>query len=291
MSNLHSLSVSSPLHRMSFEGFPVHMKEYGRGQSDIPLVFIGGAFQNINQIEKLSNAFAKKTWVIAVDTPGNGDTGVLPHQYDFDFMCKSIRYGLDELGVNKINLLGCSYGSIIAMRYAQMFPNIQRLVLGAAMDYLPSWLEYEFNLLLFLLKWNRLEEFADGFTNLMTNPELRKTNKLCKLTSQKLRHALVNANDGIKAQFVHNTLRILEFGETDLSLMPDVKTTVFTGEYDSFVPVEENKKVAAAFKRGRFLSIPNADHMFHVEQFRLTVSTILEAALGPNPDAQESVAA
>lgn len=288
MSNLHSLSVSSPMHRMTFEGFPIHMKEYGRGKSAIPLVFIGGAFQNINQIEKLSLAFAKHTWVIAVDTPGNGETGVLPNTYGFDFICRAIKHGLSELGVNRINLLGCSYGSIVAMKYAQMYPNIERLAVGAAMASMPEQLEYLFNLLLFQLKWNKIEEFANGFTDLMTNPDLRESNKLCRITTEKLRHALLNANNGIKEQFVHNTLRILEYGETDLSEMPDVETTVFTGEHDSFTPVEANKMVAKAFKRGRFVAIPNADHMFHVEQFRITVNTILEAALGRIPGESEA---
>ncbi|MFC3050890.1 alpha/beta fold hydrolase [Kordiimonas pumila] len=289
MNTLHNLAVSSPFHRFSFEGFPLHMKEYGRGKSKIPLVFIGGAFQNINQIEKLSLAFAEKTWVIAVDTPGNGDTGVLPHQYDFNFICKAIRHGLESLGVDRINLLGCSYGSIIAMKYAQLFPNIDRLVVGAAMAHIPDRIEYIFNLLLFQLKWQKMDDFANGFTDLMTNPELRETNKLCRITGEKLRHALLHANNGMKEQFTHNTLRILQYGETDLTKMPDIETTVFTGEHDSFTPVEDNKTVAKAFKRGRFVSIPNADHMFHVEQFRTTVATILEAAIGHTE--QESVAA
>lgn len=281
MSNLHNLSVSSPVHQFSYRGFPIHMKEYGKGRSTLPLVFIGGAFQNIRQIEKVSKVLAKETWVIAVDTPGNGDTGVLPDNYDFEFICDAINHCLvNELNVGRINLLGCSYGSIIAMRYAQMYPDIERMVLGAAMDYLPERLEYAFNHLLFYLQWNKRKEFADGFTDLMTNPELRESNKLCKITGKKLHHALLNSNEGITEQFIHNTRRILRDGETDLSLMPDIETTVFTGEHDTFVPLEDNKRVASAFKRGKFVTIPNADHMFHVEQFRATVATILDGILG-----------
>ncbi|MEX0298653.1 MAG: alpha/beta fold hydrolase, partial [Kordiimonas sp.] len=264
MSSIRNLPVSSPMHRFNYHGFPVHMKQYGISHGGLPLVFIGGAFQNINQIEKLSNAFAKKTWVIAVDTPGNGDTGVLPHTYSFKFICEAINHCLvNELGVDRINLLGCSYGSIIAMRYAQMFPEIEHLVLGAAMDHLPKWLEYEFSRLLFLLEWNKREEFADGFTNLMTNSNLRERNRLAKLTGEKLRHALIHSTEGITEQFIHNTKRILADASTDLTLMPDIKTTVFTGEHDTFVPIDENKRVAAAFKRGKFVALKEADHMFH----------------------------
>lgn len=277
MSNIRALSFDTCFHSFSFEGFPIHLKEYSRGKTDIPLVFIGGAFQNINQVEKLSTALAKESWVITIDTPGNGDTGVLPHTYSFEFICKAIHHGLKQLGVDVINLLGCSYGSIIAMRYAQTYLGVENLVLASAMEKLPDALVYEFNLLLFLLEWNRMEEFAEGFTNLMTNPDLRENNKLCRITADKLKNALLHSSTGIKEQFKHNTLRILRDGKTDLSLMPDVKATVFTGAHDNFVPVEANQRIADSFKNGQFIAVPDADHMIHVEKFRTMIDIVLGA--------------
>ncbi len=289
MSNIRALSFDTCFHCFSFEGFPIHLKEYSRGKTDIPLVFIGGAFQNINQVEKLSTALAKESWVITIDTPGNGDTGVLPHTYSFEFICKAIHHGLKQLGIDVINLLGCSYGSIIAMRYAQTYLGVENLILASAMEKLPDALVYEFNLLLFLLEWNRMEEFADGFTNLMTNPDLRESNKLCRITADKLKNALLHSSTGIKEQFKHNTLRILRDGKTDLSLMPDVKkATVFTGEHDNFVPVEANQRIADSFKNGEFIAVPDADHMIHVEKFRTMIDIVLGAiGIGAGIDGQE----
>ncbi|NVJ99160.1 MAG: alpha/beta fold hydrolase [Alphaproteobacteria bacterium] len=277
MSNLTELEAEQTYHSLSYEGFPIHLKEYRRGLTPIPLVFVGGAFQNITQVEKLSNAIAEKSWVITVDTPGNGDTGVLPYTFGFDFICSAINHALKAIGVDEINLLGCSYGTIVAMRYAQKFLGVNKLLLAAAMEKLPSELEYDFNLLLFQLEWGRMTDFADGFTNLMTNPDLRKSNRLCRITADKLHHALVNSSTGIREQFKQNTLRILKDGTTDLRLMPDVDATVFAGELDQFVPIEANKKVAAAFKRGRFIAIADADHMIHVEKFRTMIDIIHEA--------------
>lgn len=266
-------------HTFCHHGFPIHAKEYSKGTTDRPLVFIGGAFQNIAQLEKISNELSKETWLIVIDTPGNGDTGVLPHDYRFEFLCEAINSVLTKLDVPEINLIGCSYGSIVALRYAQMYDHVSCLTLASAMDKLPGHLQYEFDHLLFYLKWNRMEQFAAGFTNLLTNPVLREENRICRLTSEKLYHALLKANIGIKEQFKHNTLRIMADGQTDLRKMPDVKTTVFTGEYDHFLPVETNKRIADSFPRGRFVAIPNADHMFHVEQTKLTVRTILESTV------------
>lgn|GEM_PF-1431298 len=288
MSKLHSLSFDHQYHRLSFEGFPVHMKEYSKGLTDVPLVFIGGAFQNITQVEKLSNAIAEKSWVITVDTPGNGDTGILPHTYGFDFICRAIHSALKSIGVDRINLMGCSYGSIIAMRYAQKYLGIDKLILASAMAELPRELEYDFNLLLFQLEWNRISEFAEGFTNLMTNPELRETNRIARLTADKLRHALLNANTGIKEQFKHNTLRILRDGRTDLSLMPDVEATIFTGEHDHFVPVDANLKVANSFKNGRFIAVPGADHMIHVEKFKRMIEIIHDTLADKEDSAEDA---
>nr|WP_231727166.1 alpha/beta fold hydrolase [Kordiimonas lipolytica] len=277
VSKLHSLSFDHQYHRLSFEGFPIHLKEYSKGLTEVPLVFIGGAFQNITQVEKLSNAIAQKSWVITVDTPGNGDTGILPHTYGFEFICRAIHSALKSIGVDRINLMGCSYGSIIAMRYAQKYLGIDKLILASAMAELPRELEYDFNLLLFQLEWDRIEDFAEGFTNLMTNPDLRQTNRIARLTADKLKYALLNATTGIKEQFKHNTLRILRDGRTDLSLMPDVEATIFTGVHDHFVPVEANMAVANSFKNGRFIAVPDADHMIHVEKFKRMIQIIHEA--------------
>jgi pimeloyl-ACP methyl ester carboxylesterase len=292
LENIHAFSYGTDFHILSYEGFPIHLKQYSKGLTDIPLVFIGGAFQNIERVEKVCRALAKETWVIAVDTPGNGNTGVLPAEYDFDFICSAINHALKCVGVDAINLLGGSYGSIIAMRYAQKYIGVNNLVLASAMERLPKALEYEFNHLLFQLEWERIEDFATGFTNLMTNPELRETNRLARIAADKLYHALVHSSRGIREQFRHNTMRILRDGETDLAMMPDIPTTVYAGAHDHFIPAAANMRVAAAFPRGHFLSIPNADHMVHVEQFRKNVQTILDGiAYEPGLDIRETVAA
>ena len=270
------ISNGTDFHILSYEGFPIHMKQYSMGLTDIPLVIIGGAFQNIDRVEKACRALAEESWVICVDTPGNGNTGVLPHEYSFDFICQAINYGLKSVGVDAINLMGASYGSIVAMRYAKKFVGVNNLVLCSAMECLPEELEFEFNRLLFLLEWDRVEDFADGFTNLMTNPELRKRNRLARIAAEKLRYALVHSTKGIREQFRHNTMRILKDGKMDLRYMPDIPTTVYTGEHDNFVPVEANIRVANSFPQGRFISIPDADHMVHIERFRTNVRVILD---------------
>lgn len=264
------------VHTLSHKGFPIHVKEYGKGSSDIPLVVIGGAFQNIAQIERLSKALARHTWVVAFDTPGNGATGVLPHDYSFDFISDCIASALEQLAIRKINLVSFSYGSLIAMRFVQLYRSmVSRLALGGAMHRMPEHLEYEFNLMLFYLKWDKHQSFADRFTNLMSNPALRRTNRLAKLAGEKLHHALMHSSQGMREQFKHNTKRILKFGNTDLSDLPDIPTIVFTGEHDIFVPPSANQIIADAFKRGRYESIEGADHMAHVIQFKRTVDLIL----------------
>lgn len=267
------------VHTHSHKGFPVHVKEYSRGKTDMPIVVIGGAFQNIAQIERMTAALAKQSWVIAFDTPGNGHTGVLPASYPFEFIAETIAASLKLLDVKKVNLVGFSYGSLIALRFVELYkPMVSRLTLLGAMHRIPDHLVYEFNLMLFYLRWDKREAFADSFTNLMSNAELRKTNKLARLAGEKLHHALMTANDGIREQFTHNTQRILDHGNMDLAALPDVRTLVSTGEHDIFVPPAANQAIADALPRGRYVSIDGSDHMVHVIQFKKTIETILEGA-------------
>lgn len=260
----------------SHKGFPVHVKEYSKGKTDIPIIVIGGAFQNIDQIERMSNALAHESWTIVFDTPGNGQTGVLPASYPFEFIAECIHSTLAKMGVSKINLVGFSYGCLIALRYVQLFtPKVSRLVLLGAMHRIPAHLEYEFNLMIFYLKWDRQDAFADSFTNLMSNPALRKNNRLARLAGEKLHHALMTASMGLREQFIHNTQRILDHGNMSLDVLPDVRTLVSTGEHDIFVPPEANQLIANAVPRGRYMPIAGADHMIHVIQFKKTIQTIL----------------
>lgn len=271
-----SLSETESYHIFNYDGFPIHVKQYSKGKTDIPLVFIGGAFQNISRVEKISSTLAQHTWVITIDTPGNGDTGVLPSNMSFDFICQSINFALKQLDVDVINLMGVSYSSITAMRYVQNFIGVENLILASAMSDIPERLQHAFSHLVFHLEWNKNQEFADEFTDLMTNSELREKNRLARLAGDKLHNALLTASQGIKEQFKHNTIRILRDGTTDLTNMPDVNTTVLVGKYDHFIPVDANERVANAFKRSNFVVVDNADHMIHVEKFKDFINIILD---------------
>lgn len=270
-------SFQSHTKQFNFQGFPIHTRAFGIVTNKPPLVFVGGAFQNIANVVPLCEAIAADNYVIAVDTPGNGMTGVLPDTYSFEFICDAINHALVSQGIGDINLFGCSYGSIVALRYCQRYDTVNKLVVASAMEKLPDDLRYEFNKLLLMLDWNRTEEFATAFTNLMTNPELCKINRLAKLASAKLHNALMNATTCINEQFKHNTRRILRDGATDLNQLPNIDATVIVGEMDHFVPVSANKRVADAFKSSELITIPNADHMVHVEQRKTFVKAIIES--------------
>lgn len=257
----------SEIIRNSYEGFPVHLKHFGRGTSIYPTVYVGGAFQNIDRIQGLCETLAEDSWVIAVDTPGNGDTGVLPYKFDFDFICQAIHFALKETGVDRFHMIGTSYGTMIAQRYSQMYPKtLINLTLAAAMAEPSRALLCKFDLMIALIEWDQKEEFANEFCNLMTTPAFRDKNRLARLAAGKLEHSLINSTLGIYEQFIHNTRRIINHGRIDLSDMPDIPVTVMVGEHDIFTPLAENEKVAAAFNQSNLIVIKNADHMLHVEK-------------------------
>jgi len=268
---------SSDIQSVDFQGFPVHYKEYNRHRSEIPLVYIGGAFQNITRVEAISQSLARERWVITIDTPGNGATGVLPSNYGFDFICEAVHHTLKVAGVAHINLLAGSYGSIVALRYVQKYLGVDHLVLASAMSDLPDRLVYDFNLFLFLLEWDQVEEFAQGFTDLMTNPDIRDSSPIHRTVAAKLKDALVTAPRGLLEQFIHNTRRILHDGKTDITALPDITTTVIAGEHDQFVPLEANREVAQAFRHGSLQVIHGADHMMHVQKRKEFVRLVMDA--------------
>ena len=208
-----------------------------------------------------------------------GETGVLPDEFSFEFIAQSIQHALDELGIEKVNLLGCSYSSLTALTFAKNYPSrVNRLLLGGAMSRLPKRLEFQFEEMLLLLRHHNIDRFAEIFLNLLTNPQCLP-NRVFARVRERLSRVLRYPSVGALEQFKQNTRRIINYGQFDLSNMPNLEVLCFTGEFDHFVPLSCSAEIASAFAASEVRMIPNADHMFHIEQFRMTVDLMLNFSL------------
>lgn len=83
--------------------------------------------------------WARRHHVIALDLPGHGDSPALPEGADFGDYAGAVAATLDALGIEAAAMVGLSFGSMIAQRFAIDFPERTRaIVLSNGVAFAPQ---------------------------------------------------------------------------------------------------------------------------------------------------------
>jgi 3-oxoadipate enol-lactonase len=101
-----------------------------RGAADAPtLVLLHGLGAQANTWDTVGAEFARSFRVLAIDLRGHGDSD-RPGVYSFELMRDDVLGVLDQLGLDRVSLLGHSMGGTVAYLIAQKEPGrISRLIL------------------------------------------------------------------------------------------------------------------------------------------------------------------
>lgn len=277
------------IHAAMYNGFAYRYATFRRDASQAQpyLLFIGGAFQDIRASYKICRELSQWFNVICVEVPGSGQSDLLPEYYDFGYIAEILYDLIQNLNIKETHLIGCSYGSPIAYRFAQKFPNsVSRMVLTGVMKEIPACVRREVEESVFLIENGSLEDFDALISHLFFN--LEKTDDIEGQTYIKNKFSLALSQMSIesKMKYSQNTRRLLA---STLSPFPQVNTPVLvvTGEYDNFTSPEYCGQFAAMCKNVEFTLVNKSDHFFHVEQARTTINLVSGFLLGEDISAIE----
>jgi pimeloyl-ACP methyl ester carboxylesterase len=90
--------------------------------SNPALVFLHGLWQDSMTMTNLVPYLKEKYFIIIPDLRGNGKSSYKNPLKSIDDLVEDIEYLLQKLNINKIGFVGVSAGSIIAIRYALLYP-------------------------------------------------------------------------------------------------------------------------------------------------------------------------
>ncbi len=114
----------------SSSGQRIHVERFGTHGP--PVVLIHGFCSSSYSFRQLAPLLARHHRVYAIDLNGFGYTQ-RPHDpaaYDLDGQAALVRETLDRLGLGRVDLVGHSFGAVVALRVAELQPRrIGRLVL------------------------------------------------------------------------------------------------------------------------------------------------------------------
>ncbi len=114
-------------------GAKTHYVEQGKGQ---PLLMINGWFGSWFAFSRIIPLLSKDFRCLAVDLPGFGETEELREPHTSQNYARFLSSFLEEMGLEKVVYLGASYGALVGIKFASLYPGrVEKLILQGVPDF------------------------------------------------------------------------------------------------------------------------------------------------------------
>jgi len=240
----------------------IYYEEHGQKDSKTTIIFLNGLSQSTMAWVLTIPYFRDKCRIILMDFIFQGQSAKTAEWRDFDHHAKDLHQIVEKLGLDKVHLVGLSYGSLVAQHYAVLYPNhLERLVLMSTFAHkTPYYNAIE------TAWWRALES---GGYSLMLDVMLPTVlgeeyfmNPLIPIVVMK--QARVEANDPASLlKLMRATKERPDFREK-LKLVK-APTLVIHGEKDVLFPVHLGLTVSNCIPGARFEIIPVVGHTLNLE--------------------------
>ncbi|HBS42199.1 MAG TPA: alpha/beta hydrolase [Oceanospirillales bacterium] len=244
-----------------------------------PVMFLGGAFQSFSSFRTEVEAMIPHCPVILADMPSQGSNSQLAPELEMDDFADLIAGFLTAQGVDKVCLMGVSYGSAMATLFASRYPHmIERLLLSGITcfrrDSLITLLEDSLQ----LLDSGDMDAFATSAVCSLINHNRIEDTQISSTYRRLLWRQVARLNDNERQRYAQNTRRLLRF--RGFESFPECETLIATGEFDNFTLPQENAAVARQCRNARLAIIRNADHLAQFEQKNASMELVSRFMLG-----------
>lgn len=229
-------------------------------QHKTPVVLLGGAFQSFVSFKNEVELIYATHPVILADFPSQGGNSQLAPELSLEDYAQLIELFCQAQDLNKVMMLGISYGSALAMLFATAQPErVERLLLSGITCFRRSSLITLLNDSLQQLACGNMKAFAStAVCNLLNHSRLEET-QVGHTYRRMLFRQVSRLNENEQARYAQNTQRLLDFA--GFTHYPSCPTLIATGEYDNFTTPAENAAVAMRCSNATFALIANADHL------------------------------
>ena len=242
----------------------LYFESVGNGK---PLIlipgFASGAWSWFKQIEGLSDDFQ----IITFDPRGIGRS--IADFEDFqnlssETFVKDILQILDELKIEKANVLGASFGGFVAQEFALKFPEkIDKLILACTSGGGKNHVKPDIEILRSftpdpnLTVGESIRKFIrPAFTNEFNEKHADEVEKVCRLREQN------SVDDSV---YMAQLNVAFSFDSSEKLGKIENETLVLTGDKDSVVPMKNSVNLAEKIPNAKLEIIENGSHLFFVE--------------------------
>ncbi|GAA5558654.1 alpha/beta fold hydrolase [Acinetobacter seifertii] len=243
-----------------------------------PIVIVGGAFQNFNSYKYCVEQLFESGPVILIDLPSMGanqqitnrDTGISAGTLELPDLSEMLGRWLDIVGIQKVSVMGMSLGSVVASCFAYHRPDLmdRMILMGVMQKTRKSWrmiLEESLK----LMQENRMEEFGQAVILYLVNHAKLDKTRMSPTAKKLFFRQMAEFTGTERERYDINCNRLLRLTNVPI---PECKTLVAAGQYDSFTLPHENANFALQCPDMEFALIANADHVPQLQRRKETMS-------------------
>ncbi|MBJ8505236.1 alpha/beta hydrolase [Acinetobacter seifertii] len=243
-----------------------------------PIVIVGGAFQNFNSYKYCVEQLFESGPVILIDLPSMGanqqitnrDTGISAGTLELPDLSEMLGRWLDIVGIQKVSVMGMSLGSVVASCFAYHRPDLmdRMILMGVMQKTRKSWrmiLEESLK----LMQENRMEEFGQAVILYLVNHAKLDKTRMSPTAKKLFFRQMAEFTGTERERYEINCNRLLRLTNVPI---PECKTLVAAGQYDSFTLPHENANFALQCPDMEFALIANADHVPQLQRRKETMS-------------------
>lgn len=254
------------------DNLKLYYEVHGNATSGKHIIFLNGLSQSTIAWQLMLPAFVNDYQVILCDFIFQGQSDSKGASRDFDQHAADVMGLLGALNISKINVIGISYGSLVAQHFALNYPDkVEKLVLLSTFAHKTPIFEA------IALSWQRALE-TGGYPLML---DVMLPSVLSEAYFEKplipielLKAARKNVNTDVDAL---NKLMLATAKRGDYR--PQLKaikipTLIVHGQHDGLLPVHLGKAVHDAIQGSKFEVIPGVGHTLNLEAIPQTVQAI-----------------
>ncbi len=255
-----------------FQGKEIYYDVKGEGR---PILFLNGIMMSCASWEAFVSSMTERNTFIRVDLLDQGNSARMTEEYTQDLQVEVVHALLQELKLDKVTIMGVSYGGEVGMKFAIKYPQeVDRLVLANTAACTSNWLRDIGNC------WNRVGDTLDGDAYydlaipVIYSPNYYERKAEWMANRRKLLVPLFSTEE-----FQSRMKRLVNSAaahdcrqELDKIQAP---TLVVSSQYDFLTPLHEQEYLVKNIKNVCHTIIPDCGHASMYEQPMLFTSLVL----------------
>lgn len=253
----------------------LYYEVHGDSQEKEAIAFFNGVMASTNSWQLLYPIFEKFGYkIILHDFKGQLKSDKPQGPYDFDQHCFEAKALFKHLGLEKVHLVGTSYGGEVAMKFAILYPEMVKSI-----SVIDSVSELDPLLKAFISSWKSLcntndgESFFWGMVPSIYGPEfIDKNETLLRGRAEAIKENPYNYLQGQKIlydSFLNNVTMTKELSKIKCPAL------IICGELDILKPMKFSKIIADKIPNSEYVILPDCGHVAIFEKAKELESLVL----------------